>query len=859
MKAKLVPFLLVLFALSASSAVLNITPAHADGFVVIECPPIVIPLGTPVPRPLPPIVIEPTVLPPDILPCVFPGPCPTPPRPPRPPLPPRPVPLCPAYLSVKNHNVTVTIENQVARTHVDETFINDSAYQLEGTYIFPLPDDAAISNFAMWVDGKKLDGQVLDRNQARQIYEDIVRRQRDPALLEYIGRNAFQARIFPIPPQTEKRVEMEYSQILKVEQGLVRYVYPLNTEKFSVKPLSNVSINISIRSNAALKAIYSPSHQISVARDGDYRARVGYEDSNVKPDRDFVLYYSVTQDDIGLNLLSYKPGSEDGFFLLLVAPKVDVSTTRVIAKDVVLVLDVSGSMQGQKIDQAKRALTYVLDQLNSGDRFNIIAFSTGTSAYASALQPASVRSDAKGFVDRLRAEGSTDINRALLEAIGYADRERPTIIIFLTDGLPTTGETNSQKIIANATNVASKNVRLFTFGVGDDVNTILLDSLAEKLRGASGYVRPNEKIDEIVSAFYSKVSTPVLSDITIDWSSDPAFFGGGIAVSDVYPYPLPDLFAGTQLVVAGRYRNGGATTIALKGSVNGAPQSFKYSDVTFRNSGGDDFIPRLWATRKIGYLLNQIRLNGETKEVVNEIVTLAVRYGIVTPYTSFLIDERKDVFTPQGRTGAAQELQKSFAPSLMPDTGAAAVQQSQLQNQLRRAETAPTTSAGQIKSVGDKTFILRNDVWTDTQFDPSKMMTTKIEFGSDAYFALLDPKGLRDPSGLVGKYLALGSRVIVVLNGAAYEIVDNGGGSTQTSPPAPPPSGEGSRGGVGGEVIPTAESRLLPISIQTPIATLSRAQDNASQAALLIGVVLVGIGMVVSAGVVTFLVLKRKR
>lgn len=860
MKTKLVPFLLVLCALSASSAVFNITPAHADGLVVIDCPPIVVPLGTPVPRPLPPIEIEPTVLPPELPPCVFPGPCPTLPRPPRPPLPPRPVPLCSTYLSVKNHNVTVAIENQVARTHVDETFVNDGAYQLEGTYIFPLPDDAAISNFAMWVDGKKLEGQVLDKNQARQIYEDIVRRQRDPALLEYIGRNAFQARIFPIPPQTEKRVEIEYSQVLKAEQGLVRYVYPLNTEKFSAKPLRNVSINLSIRSNAALKAIYSPSHQVSVARDGDYRARVGYEDSNVKPDRDFVLYYSVTQDEIGLNLLSYKPGSDDGFFLLLVAPKVEVPATRVIARDVILVLDVSGSMQGQKIDQAKRALNYVLDQLNGGDRFNIIAFSTGTSAYASALQPAAARTDAKGFVDRLRAEGSTDINRALLEAIGYADKERPTIIIFLTDGLPTTGETNSQKIIANATNVVSKNVRLFTFGVGDDVNTILLDSLAEKLRGASGYVRPNEKIDEIVSAFYSKVSTPVLSDIAMDW--------GGIAVSDVYPYPLPDLFAGTQLVIAGRYRNGGATTITLKGSVNGAPQSFRYSDVTFRianpatpsgSSGGDDastaltsFISRLWATRKIGYLLNQIRLNGESKEVVNDIVTLAVRYGIVTPYTSFLIDERKDVFTPQGRTGAAQELQKSFAPAAAPTSGAAAVQQSQQQNQLRQADAVPTTSAAQIKSVGDKTFILRNNVWTDTQFDPSKMTTTKIAFESDAYFALI----ANNPGW--GKYLALGSRVIVVLaeRGAAYEIMDNGSGATQTSPLVSPLSGEGNRGG---EVSPTAESRLLPISIQTPIATISRAQDSASQAAPLIGVVLLGIGMVVSAGVVAFLAMRRKQ
>jgi Ca-activated chloride channel family protein len=781
-------------------------PAAADGLVIVQCPPIVIPLGTPEPI-RPPIEIQPAI----------------PPITPRPIVPPLP-PVrrdCSTYLAVKNHNVNVTIDNQIARTRVDQTFINDSTYALEGTYIFPLPDDAAISEFAMWVDGKKLEGQVLDKNQARRIYEDIVRSQRDPALLEYVGRNAFQARIFPIPPKTEKRVEIEYSQILKTDSstlqgsaqsGLVRYVYPLNTEKFSPKPLANVSVNVLIKSNAALKAIYSPSHNVGITRSGDYVAKVGYEDKNVRPDRDFVLYYSVTQDEIGLNLVSYKQAGEDGFFVMLVAPQVEIDKSRVIDKDVILVLDVSGSMQGSKIAQAKNALYYVLDRLNPNDRFNIITFSTGTRAYATALRPASMRDDGRNFVSRIVAEGSTDINRALLEAMNSADPstslragvERPTIVIFLTDGLPTTGETNTQKIIANVTNAAPKNVRLFAFGVGDDVNTILLDTLAEKIRGASGYVRPTEKIDEIVSAFYAKVSTPVLSDISLDW--------GGIAVNDVYPYPLPDLFAGTQLVVTGRYRTGGAATITLKGTINGVPQTFRYSDVSFRNSGGDDSIPRLWAQRKIGYLMNEIRLRGENREIINEIVALAIRYGIITPYTSFLVDERSDVLTQTGRENAAKQAQATAAPPL-PQSGAAAVDRSQFESQMRSsaaAAPAPTkapapVAPGQsapsdayrdalaLQYVGDKTFISRSGVWIDTQFDPAKMKTTQIEFGSDAYFALV----ANHP--LAGKYVALGSRVIFLLNGVAYEITDGGTGATSASiiPTAIP-------------VSPTPEARALP-------------------------------------------------
>lgn len=803
----------VIFVSFAAFAFQMPLPAAADGLVIVQCPPIVIPLGTPEPI-RPPIEIQPAI--PPI----------TPPRPIVPPLPPvrRD---CSTYLAVKNHNVTVNIDNQIAKTRVDQTFINDSAYALEGTYIFPLPDDAAISEFAMWVDGKKLEGQVLDKNQARRIYEDIVRSQRDPALLEYVGRNAFQARIFPIPPKTEKRVEIEYSQILKTEQGLVRYVYPLNTEKFSPKPLANVSVNVSLKSNAALKAIYSPSHNVGVSRSGDYAAQVGYEDKNVRPDRDFVLYYSVTQDEIGLNLVSYKQAGEDGFFVMLVAPKVQVASSQVIAKDVILVLDVSGSMQGSKIAQAKNALYYVLDHLNPNDRFNIVTFSTGTNAYASSLRPASARDDARNFVSRIVAEGSTDINRALLEAMTNADKERPTIVIFLTDGLPTTGETNAQKIISNVTNAAPKNVRLFTFGVGDDVNTLLLDSLAEKLRGASGYVRPNEKIDEIVSAFYAKVSTPVLSDISIDW--------GGIAVNDVYPYPLPDLFAGTQLVVTGRYRAGGTATITLKGTVNGVPQTFRYADVSFRTASGDDSIPRLWAQRKIGYLMNEIRLRGENREIINEIVALAIRYGIVTPYTSFLVDERQDVLTQTGRENAAKQAQATAAPPL-PQSGGGAVDRSQFESQMRSSAAAapaptkaPAAAPGQtapsdsyrdtlaLQYVGDKTFISRNGVWLDTQYDPAKMKTTQIEFGSDAYFALV----ANHP--IAGKYVALGLRVIFILNGVAYEITDGGTGATSASiiptavPGSPTPearaSSSSSRGGVPG----SSSSPSLGGNVTVPI------------------------------------------
>jgi Ca-activated chloride channel family protein len=687
------------------------------------------------------------------------------PEPPPPHIPPQPAPL-----AIKYHRVDVTIEDQVATTHVDQVFVNEAGYAIEGTYIFPLPEEAAISEFSMWVDGEEVEGKVLGREEARRIYEDIVRRQRDPALLEYIGKDMFQASIFPIPPGEERRVEMTYSQILPLDNGLVRYVYPLSTEKFSSRPLQEASVRVEVRSQQPIKAIYSSSHKVAVDRPSDYRAVVGYEDYDVTPNKDFVLYYTVSQEAFGLNLLSYKAGSyEDGFFLLLVAPDVEVAEREVVAKDMIFVLDTSGSMEGEKMEQAKDALEFVLDHLNPEDRFNVVSFSTGVRSYASRLRAAEERGEAQRFVRNLEAAGGTDINRAMLEALAMADAERPTIIIFLTDGLPTEGTVEADIILDNIKQAARDNARIFPFGVGDDVNTLLLDSMARNHRGASAYVRPGQSIEEEVSAFYAKVSTPLLADISLDF--------GRVRVEDTYPYPLPDLFAGTQLVLVGRYREGGPAAITLRGIVNNREQTFTYEDQTFRQSGGEEFIARLWATRKIGYLLEQIRLHGETKELVDEIVSLSIRYGIITPYTSFLVRE-PDALTEEGRQRIADQTYQAMSTATpAPASGAPAVQQSQAEKELGAAEVPAEPAPGdygggegaggaEVRAVGEKAFILRDGIWTDTAFDPSKMQTVELAFGSQEFFDML----AAHPEW--GKYFALGSQVIVVLEGQAYEMVE---------------------------------------------------------------------------------------
>jgi Ca-activated chloride channel family protein len=695
-----------------------------------------------------------------------------------PPINPPPDYLILPYLPVKYHRVTVEIEDQVAQVEVDQAFVNDSEVPLEATYVFPLPEDAAISDFSLLVDGELLEGRILDKEEAREIYESIVRRNRDPALLEYVGRNAFQAQVFPIPAHGERRVQISYTQLLSQETGLVHFLYPLNTEKFSPQPLEEVTISVDVRSQTPIKAVYSPSHEVAIDRVSDTHVTASYEETEVTPSTDFELFYSVSTDDIGASLTTYRQGADDGFFMLLVAPKADFEAQEVVTKDVMLVLDVSGSMQGEKIEQAKDALRFVLERLNPVDRFNILAFNDTIDTYAEGLRSAERADEAEAFVDELTADGSTNINDALLEALRLLPGERPELVIFLTDGQPTVGIQDPDVIIGNVNDAVSPSTRLFVFGVGDDVNTILLDTLAQDNRGAPQYVGSHEDITVAVSTFYEKVSTPVLADIELDF--------GDIKVSDVYPQPLPDLFAGTQLVVVGRYAGEGTVTLRLTGNLNGGEQTLAYSGQEFPERATEmDFLPRLWATRKIGYLLKEVRLHGENDELVDQIVDLSLRYGVMTPYTSFLVEEENlQIFSEEGRHSAADRVAPGIAA--VPAAGATAVKQSQQFYGFQQAEVAAPVASDvieQLKVVGDRSFVMRDGVWTDSGYQEGAD-TTKIGFGSDDYYRVLAERSDWGP------FFALGERVIFLSDGETFEItegdfadVDVPDGSTQPDTP----------------------------------------------------------------------------
>jgi Ca-activated chloride channel family protein len=723
---------------------------------------------------------------------IVPGPCERCPRPPR------PVTLPPA-LPVKSIKIETRIDAQVATTHVEQVFRNDTDATLEGTYFFPIPESASIAEFAIWDGDRRLVGEVRSREEARRIYDEIVRRKRDPGLLEYAGKDLFQASIFPIPPHSDKKLELTYTQVLRAESGTVSYRYPLGTGR-NTQQIGTVSGRVEIESREPLRNVYSPSHAIDITRKGETRAAVSFESSGAQAPQDFQLFYGLSKDDFGVSLLTYREPGKDGYFLLLISPKNELTEQEYAAKDILFVLDTSGSMADQgKMEKARAALLFGIRSLRAEDRFNVISFAGEERLMERSLIAANEQGRARGveFVNSLRATGGTNINDSLLAAFRqFSQSERPRMIVFMTDGLPTVSETNTQRIIENVARQRVPGVRLFTFGVGYDVNTALLDKLAADNGGVAEYVEPREDLEVKVSGFFAKINYPVLTDLKLDM--------GGVETDLVYPRSLPDLFKGTQIALIGRYRNRvdlSHVRLGLQGRTGARAQTFFYDNQRFPlKAEKNDFLPRLWATRRVGWLMEQIRTNGEQKELRDEVVDLGTRYGIVTPYTSYLAlesDEATQItsntpannrpVTTLGALGgntstsrmranrrgpiAGSAADAAAAPppkaAAQATTGEVAVQQSKrdrAQQETVRVESDPAAGGG-VRNVAGKTFYLREGVWTDAEFKAdAKLPETVLTFGSDEYFALLK----REPR--LADFFALGERVVVVYQGRVYRV-----------------------------------------------------------------------------------------
>lgn len=643
--------------------------------------------------------------------------------------------------------VTVNVADRVAEVVVEEWFRNNGGGLGEGDYVYPLPGEAVFTGYSLYQGEQELRGEMMDAARAREIYERIVRAKKDPALIELIGKGMMRARVFPIEPGQTRRITLRYTQVLDRAGDAVQFRYAAGSRHDARgSGMAPLEFSINVENEARFRDAFSPTHELRVDRG---RGRMLIRPVDTAIIGDLAVFLPLAEHAVGITVAAHRPVSEDGYFMLTLSPG-DVQAARV-PRDVTVVLDVSGSMSGEKMDQAQRAVNQLLGTLDDDDRIRLIAFSSRVRPWRDGWTPASRAelADARQWVDQLRADGGTNIYDALDAAFAaQSPATRLPIVVFMTDGLPTNGNTRPEDITAMAESSRGR-ARVFAFGVGYDVNTALLDQLSAAARGTTQYVRPNENVEDAVSVLAAKVRHPVLTDLSLG--------NGSVELSDVFPRDLPDLFAGEELVLFGRYSGTGRSDVTVSGRRSGRAERYTTQASFPARAAANDYIPRLWASRKLGDLDRRIRsaqADGasaeQVKDMIDELRETALRYGLLSEYTSYLVQE------PGMVAGADGAMRVLAAPPAAPVSGQRAVaraeearrsrevasvaQMDAVQNlaseRLDKAVGAAANTAGAQRTSAGRTFWLKDGVWVDAAHRADRRIIDVAAY-SDAYFALI--------------------------------------------------------------------------------------------------------------------------
>jgi len=555
----------------------------------------------------------------------------------------------PAAVRMAQLALKVDVVDGVATTKVRQLWRNDGDVQAEATWLLPLPRGVVADGFVVRANGVETPGEVLKAEEARSVYEGIVRRRLDPGLLEFYGRGCLRARIFPIPPRGEMATEVTFRQVLPELQGLRSWSFALGAAGNEGLAPERVVLDFTLSSRKSIKNAFAPLRAIQVLQKDDHTVRASFEGSPASlPERELALFYGLSEAEFGLDLLAHRaPDAAEGTFLMLVSPRREWQTREILKKSIVFVLDTSGSMEGDKLKQARGALRLFLSSLGPEDTFDVVPFATEPEPFFGKRVPATIDAvaDALARVERVTAGGGTNIAGALDVALASgSDDGRVPIVVFVTDGEPTVGETDVNKILEAVRARNGARNRVFVLGVGDELRTDLLDSLALDNGGARDYVRPSEDLEAKSRALFAKLSHPVMTDVSLAID--------GLAVTKLVPARTPDLFAGDRLEIVGRYAGEGAHAIRLTGVVGGERREYVY-EATFPAKSGTEnaFVASLWAERRVGTLLEAIRRNGPNPELVGEVERLGREYHIVTPYTSHLVIEEGLRFAQRGGMG----------------------------------------------------------------------------------------------------------------------------------------------------------------------------------------------------------------
>lgn len=697
-------------------------------------------------------------------------------------------------------HIHVDIVDQVAIKTYNCTFKNPNARAVVGgTCYMELEPGAQIDNMVVVVNGKETRGEILGVKRANQVFAQMVKEGGSPALLEYYGNQLIQTRIPRIDPNGTVNVKLKYTMVLKQKGGIVR-LQMLNTNpKALMQPLQSASVKVNIRSQQPIKNLYSPTHNIKIEETEGWDVSATWSEKNYLPKNAFVLYYQVSQKDVGASLLGFREEDEDGHFMLMLSPTVgkgigQIKESQILNKDIVFCVDTSGSMLANgKMEQARKALDYCVNHLREGDRFNIVDFSTVARNFSSkGLVKFNKQSKARAdrYIEDLAARGGTAIEEALELSLQQlsGDDGRLKMIVFATDGLPTIGTRDPNQILKTVAKLNTHGVRVFVFGEGDDVNTRLLDFLALNHRGEAEYIRPTEDITKKISGFFDRVGSPIMTDMKLEFE--------GLEVEDIFPRRLQDVYRGEQVIVYGKYREGfGKRTLKLSGTMKGERKTFEYK-VDFPKVSEDDknaFVPRLWAGQKIDFLLTEIRKSEqEDDELIKEVTFLAKRFGIVTPYTSYLmINDSCNQPTPSQVAFFRSQLRDSRNGALGSIAGKYAVQNSWELSRNRRAlqsQGAVTNFYAQaldgykrnneltgtivpqqqamaaVRYVGNRTFYNVKNTWYDSRYDTTqKSQIQEMKIGSEDYLKLLADNPRAAPQMSQGE-------VVLQLRGQWYRL-----------------------------------------------------------------------------------------
>lgn len=675
-----------------------------------------------------------------------------------------------------SHKVNVVIQKSTAEVTVEQDFFNSGKMPVEGYFYFPLPEGASFEHLKVQPDREEPSITVLTSKESWVELEALLQKYLDPALLQYSYENLIKCKLNPMDSKKHRKIILTYRQSLSEENGLYKFNYALKKHWLmnpDFRPRSSqkrfVEMQVSIQTDEPVKILYSPTHHLDIEYRDQHLVKIGVT-SELNESGNFVLFFSSANQPLDACMLTYKSGSQnEGFFMLLMSPDHDVPLYKLNNKDVVFVLDLSKSMRGKKIQQVKNAIKYAIRKLNRGDRFNIVAFNNSVKVFKYELVPAKIyEKEAINFVNRLKTVRGANLHEALLAALSVRNpKHRLRYLVLITDGYPTVGVTELREIQKDIRRLNRSKFKIMAFGIGQKVNVELLNKIATDSKGHF-YVIENNQIEPALINFFDHLNSVVFSSIKFDFRNIKTF--------DRYPDEVASVSLNSNKLVLGRYRFQGKSRLQITANFHKSRRHYSY-DLAFPDENKNHyFIVRLWALRKMGYLLNNLINEKNDQKEIYEIVHLAKSYGLTLPILSYLLQKpikpASNIFNQEALLTYMNRLDNLLISNLseIKNKGSQNLQLGKLASRLKNMNQFRPLIVGLGTQLEDKIFWRgENGYWMDLDcFASENEGIIHIKYGSEVYFKILRMYPV------MRKYLALGNQV-VFRAGRRIIVVDNHG------------------------------------------------------------------------------------